>query len=85
MKTKMFLNSFSFSYEVVEKSQNRRRIIVNIITIFLTIAGCAFAISQGRKARDFHTEDTMFERNQKRYEKIRAEEAKNALEKSSTS
>ena len=48
--------------------------MVNIFTIFVTICGSAYAISRGRKARDHHTEDTLFERNVKRYEKLREED-----------
>ncbi|XP_031569364.1 uncharacterized protein LOC116303895 [Actinia tenebrosa] len=59
------------SYEIVEKSQNRRRIMVNILTIFLTIFGSAYAINRGRKARDHKTEDNVFEMNVKRYERLR--------------
>ncbi|KAK3735599.1 hypothetical protein QZH41_013719 [Actinostola sp. cb2023] len=64
------------SFEVVEKSQNRRRIMVNIFTIFLTICGCAYAVNRGRNARDHHTEDSMFQKNVKRYEKLREEDAR---------
>lgn len=59
--------------------------MVNILTIFLTLIGSAYAIRQGRKARDFHTEDNMFERNVKRYEKLREEDAKKAAEKAASS
>jgi hypothetical protein len=48
--------------------------MVNILTIFLTICGCAYAIKQGRKARDYKTEDNVFERNVKRYEKLREQD-----------
>lgn len=58
----------------MEKSQNRRRIIVNILTIVLTFFGSAYAINRGRKARDFKTEDNVFEMNVKRYERLREQD-----------
>ncbi|EDO36038.1 predicted protein [Nematostella vectensis] len=72
MKAGQIPNEISF--ELLEKSQNRRRIVINFVTIMLTFIGSYLAINAGRKARDDHTEDTMFEKNVKRYEKLREED-----------
>jgi len=59
----------------MERANSRRRIGVNGIMILFTLAACLWIIKTSQKGRDENTLESLHERNVKRYEKLREQDA----------
>ena len=59
----------------MERANSRRRIGINGIMIFLTLAACLWIIKTSQKGRDENTLVSLHERNVQRYEKLREQDA----------
>lgn len=65
----------NFSTATMERANSRRRIGVNGIMILFTLGACLWIIKTSQKGRDENTLESLHERNVKRYEKLREEDA----------